>query len=175
MKAAEFTVRAAVPADLEQVAAIYAHYVTTSVATFEEVPPTAADWRRRLDDLAGRNLPFLVAAAGAVVGGYAYAAPWRPKPAYRHTVEDTVYLSPGHTGRGIGSALLGGLLDRCAAAGARQVIAVIADTGSDASAALHRRFGFTQAGLLSGVGRKHGRWIDTLLMQKELESRGPTR
>jgi phosphinothricin acetyltransferase len=190
-------VRAAVPADAEPVAAIFAHYVATSVATFEEVAPTAADWRRRLGELAARNLPFLVAEArvagngmgeaGAGVGGdggfvcgFAYASPWRPKSAYRHTVEDTVYLSPGCTGRGIGSALLGTLLAGCAAAGARQVIAVIADTGSDASAALHRRFGFTQAGLLSGVGRKHGRWIDTLLMQKELmqrelESSGSTR
>jgi L-amino acid N-acyltransferase YncA len=203
-------VRAAVPADAEPVAAIFAHYVATSVATFEEVAPTAADWRRRLGELAARNLPFLVAeagvagdgvagdgvAGGAVAGtgvggggmagdgvgggggfvcGFAYASPWRPKSAYRHTVEDTVYLSPGCTGRGIGSALLGTLLGGCAAAGARQVIAVIADTGSDASAALHRRFGFTQAGLLSGVGRKHGLWIDTLLMQKELESWGPTR
>ena len=208
-------VRAAVPADAEPVAAIFAHYVATSVATFEEVAPTAADWRRRLGELAARNLPFLVAEAGAPGGGvaeawaagggvaggtvagdgmagggvgggggfvcgFAYASPWRPKSAYRHTVEDTVYLSPGCTGRGIGSALLGTLLAGCAAAGARQVIAVIADTGSDASAALHRRFGFTQAGLLSGVGRKHGRWIDTLLMQKELmqkelESRGPAR
>ena len=198
-------VRAAVPADAEPVAAIFAHYVATSVATFEEVAPTAADWRRRLGELAARNLPFLVAEAGVAGGGvagggvagggvagdgvggggvgggggfvcgFAYASPWRPKSAYRHTVEDTVYLSPGCTGRGIGSALLGTLLAGCAAAGARQVIAVIADTGSDASAALHRRFGFTQAGLLSGVGRKHGLWIDTLLMQKELESRGPTR
>jgi len=203
-------VRAAVPADAEPVAAIFAHYVATSVATFEEVAPTAADWRRRLGELAARNLPFLVAEAGMAGGrvaeagmaggrvagggvgggggfvcGFAYASPWRPKSAYRHTVEDTVYLSPGCTGRGIGSALLGTLLAGCAAAGARQVIAVIADTGSDASAALHRRFGFTQAGLLSGVGRKHGRWIDTLLMQKELmqkelmqrelESRGPVR
>ena len=183
-------VRAAVPADAEPVAAIFAHYVATSVATFEEVAPTAADWRRRLGELAARNLPFLVAEAGVpggggpgdgvgggggVVCGFAYASPWRPKAAYRHTVEDTVYLSPGCTGRGIGSALLGTLLAGCAAAGARQVIAVIADTGSDASAALHRRFGFTQAGLLSGVGRKHGLWIDTLLMQKELESGGPTR
>jgi phosphinothricin acetyltransferase len=145
----------------------------TSVATFEEVPPAAADWRRRLADLAGANLPFLVAEASGMPGtvcGFAYASPWRPKPAYRHTVEDTVYLSPGHTGRGLGSALLGGLLAGCADAGARQVIAVIADTGSDASAALHRRFGFTEAGRLSGVGRKHGRWIDTVLMQRTLGS-----
>jgi len=178
-------VRAAVPADAGPVAAIFAHYVATSVATFEEVAPTAADWRQRLGELAARNLPFLVAEAAAAgagpaggggsVCGFAYASPWRPKSAYRHTVEDTVYLSPGCTGRGIGSALLGTLLAGCAAAGVRQVIAVIADTGSDASAALHRRFGFTQAGLLSGVGRKHGRWIDTLLMQRELESWRPTR
>src|SRR5271169_471324 len=168
----EFTVRAAVPADLEAVAAICTHYVTTTVTTFEEVPPTVADWQRRLDDLAGWNLPFLVAEADGSVCGFAYASPWRPKPAYRHTVEDTVYLSPGQTGRGIGSALLGGLLAGCADAGARQVIAVIADTGSDAAAALHRRFGFSQAGRLSGVGRKHGRWIDTVLMQKDL---GPGR
>ena len=165
---AEFTVRAAVPADLEQVAAIYAHYVTTSMATFEEIPPTAADWRRRIDDLAGRNLPFLVAESGEVVGGYAYAAPWRPKSAYRHTVEDTVYVSPVYTGLGLGSSLLGMLLAECERAGARQVIAVIADTGSDASVALHRRFGFAQAGRLSGVGRKHSRWIDTVLMQRQL-------
>ena len=166
-------VRAAVPADAEPVAAIFAHYVATSVATFEEVAPAAADWLQRIGDRAARNLPFLVAEdvlaeSGGAVCGYAYASPWRPKPGYRHTVEDSVFLAPGCTGRGIGSALLGSLLAGCAAAGARQVIAVIADTGSDASAALHRRFGFTQAGLLSGVGRKHGRWIDTLLMQKDL-------
>jgi L-amino acid N-acyltransferase YncA len=174
-------VRAATPADTEQVAAIFAHYVATSVATFEEVPPTAADWRRRLGELRRQNLPFLVALEGqggqadgdtGTVCGYAYASPWRPKPAYRYTVEDTVYISPGHTGHGLGSALLAGLLAGCADTGARQVIAVIADTGSDASAALHRRFGFAEAGRLCGVGRKHGRWIDTVLMQREL---GPGR
>jgi L-amino acid N-acyltransferase YncA len=161
-------VRPAVPADTEQVAAIFAHYVATSVATFEEVPPTAADWRRRLGELSRPKLPFLVALEGETVCGYAYASPWRPKPAYRYTVEDTVYIAPGHTGRGIGSALLAGLLTGCADAGARQVIAVIADTGSDASAALHRRFGFAEAGRLSAVGRKHGRWVDTVLMQRDL-------
>ncbi|MBV9444992.1 MAG: N-acetyltransferase [Streptosporangiaceae bacterium] len=163
-------VRAAASADSGQIAAIFAHYVATSVVTFEEVAPNAEDWRRRLDDLTGQNLPFLVAEANGDVCGFAYASPWRPKPAYRHTVEDTVYLSPPHTGRGIGGALLGELLTGCADAGARQVIAVIADSGSDASAALHRRFGFTEAGRLCAVGRKHGRWIDTLLMQKNLGS-----
>ena len=164
----EFIVRAAGPADLEPVAAICAHYVTSTVTTFEEVPPTAADWRRRLNDLARRNLPFLVAEENGTVCGYAYASPWRPKPAYRYTVEDTVYISPAHTGRGLGRALLGALLAGCEQAGARQVIAVIADTGSDASVALHHRLGFTIAGRLRRVGRKHGRWIDTVLMQRDL-------
>ena len=141
----EFSVRATVPADLTSVAAICAHYVTTTVTTFEEVPPSVADWQRRLDDLAGRNLPFLVAEQDGAVCGYAYAGPWRSKPAYRYTVEDTVYVSPARTGRGLGRALLGALLTGCEQAGARQVIAVIADTGSDASAALHRRFGFETA------------------------------
>ena len=164
----DFTVRAAGPADLEAVTAIFAHYVTSTVTTFEEVPPTVADWRRRLDDLADRNLPFLVADQDGTVTGYAYASPWRPKPAYRYTVEDTVYISPARTGRGLGRALLAALLAGCEQAGARQVIAVIADTGSDASAALHRRLGFTPAGRLRRAGFKHGGWIDTVLMQREL-------
>ncbi|WP_405149242.1 GNAT family N-acetyltransferase [Sphaerisporangium sp. NBC_01403] len=161
-------IRPAVPADLEAVAAIYSHYVTGSLATFEEVPPTVPDWERRLADLAGRRLPFLVADVAGQVAGYAYAGPFRPKPAYRHTVEDSIYLAPGSTGRGLGRALLAALLAGCAEAGARQVIAVIADTGETASAALHRRFGFTDAGLLRQVGHKHGRWVDTLLMQRDL-------
>ena len=136
----QLVVRAAAPADAEAVAAIFAHYVTTSVATFEEVAPSAGQWRQRLADRDARSLPFLVAEdvlaeTGGAVCGYAYASPWRSKPGYRHTVEDSVFLAPGCTGRGIGSALLGSLLAGCAAAGARQVIAVIADTGSDASAA----------------------------------------
>jgi L-amino acid N-acyltransferase YncA len=163
-------IRPAGPADAGPIAAIFAHYVTTTVTTFEEVPPTAGHWARRIEELAAVSLPFLVAEGdGGTVAGYAYASPWRPKPAYRHTVEDTVYISPGLTGRGLGRALLEALLAGCEQAGARQVIAVIADTGSDASPTLHRRCGFTEAGRLTAVGRKHGRWIDTLLMQRELQ------
>ncbi|MEU4890894.1 N-acetyltransferase family protein [Streptomyces sp. NPDC044780] len=172
MNASAAVIRDATHADLGAVAAIYAHYVTETVATFEEIPPTDDDWARRLTELTGRGLPFLVAEVpedtGLTVAGYAYAGPWRPKPAYRHTVEDSIYLAPGRTGAGLGAALLDALLTRCATAGVRQVVAVIADTGSDASAALHRRFGFTPAGRLAGVGRKHGRWIDTHLMQRDL-------
>lgn len=161
-------VRPATPDDLAAVAAIFAYYVTDTVITFEDRPPSPADWRRRLDDLTARDLPLLVADVGGRVVGYAYASPWRPKPGYRHTVEDSVYLAPGWSGRGLGSALLRSVLDACSRAGVRQVIAVIADTGSDESAALHRRLGFTDAGRLTAVGHKHGRWIDTVLMQRSL-------
>ncbi|GAA2453764.1 GNAT family N-acetyltransferase [Actinomadura vinacea] len=165
MTASEPVIRPAVAADLKAVAEIFAHYVLHTTATFEEIPPTADQWRPRLADLTGRGLPFLVAETGGEVAGYAYAGPWRPKPAYRFTVEDSIYLAPERTGRGLGGALLGTLLDRCARAGLRQVVAVIADTGTDASEALHARHGFTHAGRLARVGLKHGRWIDTVLMQ----------
>ncbi|CAM5247667.1 MULTISPECIES: GNAT family N-acetyltransferase [Streptomyces] len=186
MPATTAVIRDATHTDLGAIAAIFSHYVTETVVTFEEVPPTVDDWARRLADLTERGLPFLVAEVAEVaeilgdtdrtvpgdtrrtVAGYAYAGPWRPKPAYRHTAEDAIYLAPGRTGAGLGAALLGALLTRCAEAGVRQVVAVIADSGSDASAALHRRFGFTPAGTLAGVGRKHGRWIDTHLMQCDL-------
>jgi phosphinothricin acetyltransferase len=102
------------------------------------------------------------------VVGYAYLTPWRPKPAHRHTVEDTVYLAAIHTGRGLGRALLEALLTQAAEAGARQVIAVIADTGDPASPAQHRTTGFVQTGRLHAVGHKHNRWIDTILMQHSL-------
>lgn len=168
-------IRPALPADLGAVTVIFAHYVTTSVVTFDEIPPGVSQWRGRLDDLAERRLPFLVADVDGSVAGYALASPWRPKPAYRHAVEDSVYLAPERTGRGLGGLLLRALLADCAKAGVRQVLAVIADTGEHASLGLHRSCGFTDAGRLREVGYKHGRWIDTLLMQKELETWGPAR
>ncbi|MEU7314830.1 N-acetyltransferase family protein [Streptomyces sp. NPDC007083] len=161
--------RPAALTDLAAVADIYAHYVTHTVVTFDQTPPSADDWRRRFEELSGRGLPFLVAEVGTEIAGYAYAGPWRPKPAYRYTVEDSVYLAPDRTGRGLGSALLAGLLGECGPAGVQQVVAVIADTGSDASTALHRSHGFTPAGRLMAVGRKHGRWVDTVLMQYSFE------
>jgi phosphinothricin acetyltransferase len=164
-------IRPARRADLDAVAGILAFYVTSSVATFEEDPPGLPQWQQRLDGLAERGLPFLVAEAGGAVAGYAYASPWRPKPAYRHTAEDSVYLAPGQRGRGLGRRLLESLLTGCADAGVRQVIAVIADSGDPASAGLHRACGFADAGRLARVGYKHGRWVDTVLLQRELQPR----
>ncbi|WP_031469868.1 GNAT family N-acetyltransferase [Sciscionella sediminilitoris] len=161
-------VRSARSADLPAVARIYEHYVRTSLATFEENPPTLADWRAKFAELAAQGLPFLVAQSGTEILGYAYIAPWRPKPSYRYTGEDTIYLAPGQSGRGLGKALLGELLTRGAEAGIRQLIAVVVDTGDPSSAALHLAFGFTEAGRLTGVGEKHGRILDTVLYQRSL-------
>jgi L-amino acid N-acyltransferase YncA len=161
-------IRPAAPGDLDAVAAIFSHYVTGSVITFEITPPTAGEWRRTHGDLAARGLPFLVCECAGQVAGYAYAAPWRAKPAYRHTVESTIYLAPDRTGRGLGRRLLRALQQRCALAGVEQMIAVIADTGDPVSIGLHRACGFTDAGRLRNVGHKHGRVIDTLLMQHDL-------
>ncbi|EFL24833.1 GNAT family toxin-antitoxin system, toxin component [Streptomyces himastatinicus ATCC 53653] len=183
-------IRPAGHADLKAVADIYTHYVRHSVITFDETPRSAADWEQLLGDLTARGLPFLVAELSGEVVGFAYAAPWRPKPAYRYTVEDTIYLAPDATGQGLGSALLGRLIAEAGRAGKRTMIAVIADTGgddtgsdgtgsagtgSDASTALHRRFGFTDAGRLTAVGHKHGRWVDTALLQRPLSAQEPAR
>jgi L-amino acid N-acyltransferase YncA len=164
-------IRPAAPRDLDAVAAIFTHYVTSSVITFEVTPPTAQDWRRTRDDLGARGLPFIVCECDGEVVGYAYAAPWRARPAYRHTVESTIYLALDHTGRGLGRRLLRALQRQCALAGVEQMIAVIADSGDRASTALHRACGFTDAGRLRNVGRKHGRLIDTMLMQHDLTAK----
>lgn len=165
-------VRPAAYADLEAVAEIFGHYVRETVSTFEEVPPTSGYFEDQLDDLTGRALPFLVAVSGPSVVGFAYAAPWRTRPAYRHTVEDTIYLAPTATGRGIGSQLLRALIESSRQAGARQMIAVVTDSLSTPSARLHHRLGFVEAGRLIGVGYKHGRWIDTFLLQRALGNAG---
>ena len=168
VQATDTVIRPAAVGDLDTVAAIFGHYVTSTVVTFEVTPPSVADWRLRLDNLAAKGLPFLVCESADRVAGYALAAPWRAKPAYRHTVEDVIYLAPGYTGRGLGRRLLRALQEHCALAGLEQMIAVIADSGDPASAALHRACGFTDAGRLRNVGRKHGRLIDTLLLQCDL-------
>jgi L-amino acid N-acyltransferase YncA len=162
------TIRPARPSDLPAVAAIYAHYVTNTAATFELDPPDQQAWSQRFRLIAEDGLPFLVAELDGEVGGYAYCTPWKPRPAYRGTVEDSVYVAPWASRRGLGTALLGALLSACSAAQVREVIAVIADTGDPGSAELHRRYSFVEAGRLTGVGFKHGRRLDTLLFQRSL-------
>jgi phosphinothricin acetyltransferase len=139
-----------------------------TTATLEESPPTGEYFEERLDDLTARGLPFLVAELSGRVVGYAYAAPWRPKTGYRFSVEDSVYVAPDATGQGVGMRLLSALVSAATAGGMRQMIAVITEGPDSASAALHGRLGFTPAGHLIGVGYKHGRWIDTLLLQRSL-------
>jgi L-amino acid N-acyltransferase YncA len=166
---AELRVRPAALPDLAMVERIYRHYVESSVTTFEVSPPDHDEWLARYQCATDQGLPFLVAEARDLLVGYALATPWRGRPAYRHTVEESVYVVPWAVGRGVGRALMDELLRRCTTANVREVVAVIVDTGdAAASVALHRRCGFVAAGRLSRVGHKHGRWLDTLLMQRSL-------
>jgi phosphinothricin acetyltransferase len=160
--------RAAAESDVAAIAAIYAHHVRTGTATFELDAPDTAEMVRRWREVTTRGLPYLVAIAGGQVTGYAYAAPYRPRPAYRFTVEDSIYVRPDAQGRGVGRALLAELIDASARAGARQMIAVIGDAANEASIRLHAALGFRQVGVLSSVGNKFARWLDVILMQRAL-------
>jgi len=160
--------RPAAAPDLGIVSSIFAWYAVNTVATFEDAPRPETEWLAVLRDLDARRLPFLVADADGEIVGYAYAAPWRRKSAYAATVEDSVFVAPEHTGRGIGRVLLTSLMTAAFAAGAREMIAVIADSHAVASVALHRACGFRHVGRLTNVGYKHERWIDTVLMQRTL-------
>jgi L-amino acid N-acyltransferase YncA len=166
----EFELRDATAEDLPHVREIYNHYVLNSTVTFDEKPMTLADLRRRFARVQKAGLPFLVAVnpRGQVLG-YAYVTPWKEKAAYRYTVENSIYLGPAATGKGLGRALLQELLDRSKAAGIKEVIAVIADRGADASIAIHRSFGFKEIGHMGRVGFKFGRWLGTVLLQKSLK------
>ena len=164
-------VRDALEADMAAVRDIYAHYVLHSLATFEETPPTLDDMLARRRASVDLGLPYLVAEVGGVVAGFAYAGLYRSRPAYRYTIEDSVYVADGQTGRGIGSALLGELIARCERGPWRQMIAIVGDSANSASIALHRRFGFELVGTLRSVGLKFGRWVDTPILQRGLGSR----
>ena len=164
-------IRPTSPGDLDAVGEIYAHHVRTGVATFELTPPDRSEWLQRLQAVTAHGLPFLTATLDGEVAGYAYCAPWKTRPAYRHTVEDSVYVAPQAVGRGVGGRLLDALLEDCAQSGIREVIAVIVDADGAASLALHRNRGFVDAGRLTAVGFKHGRWLDTLLLQRSLSDR----
>jgi phosphinothricin acetyltransferase len=154
--------------DVAGIQAIYARHVLHGLATFVEVPPDVAEMARRREDVVGRGLPYLVATAEGRVLGYAYAAPFRARSAYRFTVEDSIYLDPEATGRGIGGRLLARLIEDCTALGARQLLAVIGDSDNAASIAVHARAGFRDAGTFRAVGFKFGRWVDTVQMQRPL-------
>jgi phosphinothricin acetyltransferase len=165
-------IRAASELDMAAVRSIYAHYVLHSLATFEEIPPTLDEMLARRRASADSNLPYLVAQAGREILGFAYAAPYRPRPAYRFTIEDSVYVAEGFGGRGIGSALLGELIARCERRPWRQMVAIVGDSANLASIALHRRFGFELTGTLRSVGFKHGCWVDTPILQRALGAAG---
>jgi L-amino acid N-acyltransferase YncA len=159
-------IRAATEADIPVITAIYAHAVRFGTATFEIDPPGDAEMARRLRDLAG--FPYLVAEFDGRVRGYAYAARYRTRIAYRYTLEDSIYIDPEFHRRGMGRLLLDRLISESAERGFRQMVAVIGDSAQVASIALHCAAGFRMVGTLDAVGYKFGRWLDTVLMQRPL-------
>ena len=162
------SIRLSQPEDMVHISAIYAHHVRHGLASFELDPPGEAEMARRRQDVLDAGLPYLVAELDGAVAGFACAGPYRLRPAYRHTVESTVYVADWAARRGVGRKLLEALISACEAAGKRQMIAVIGDTDNAASIGLHASVGFSHAGTLKNVGYKHGRWLDCVLMQRRL-------
>ncbi len=163
-------IRDATEDDMTAIQAIYTYYVTRSCATFEEVPPTVEEMKARRAKTLLRGLPYLVAEVDGEVLGYTYAGPFRFRTAYRYTLEDSIYVAPTVSRRGLGSALLGALVERCTALGYRQMIGIIGDSANQGSIGVHRKLGFRQEGVLRGVGLKFGRWIDVVIMHRPLGS-----
>jgi L-amino acid N-acyltransferase YncA len=161
-------IRASTPLDIPAVTRIYAEAVLNGTATFELVPPDEEEMSRRRTSLVDGGFPYLVADLSGEVAGYAYAAPFRTRPAYAFTVEDSIYVAPAWQGKGIGRALLNALVAECETRGFRQMIAVIGDSANEGSVALHLGAGFEAVGTIRDVGRKHGRWLDTPILQKSL-------
>lgn len=154
--------------DIGAVTAIYAHYVRTSVATFETEPPHELEFAGRRTAVLAAGLPYVVAELDGAVAGYAYATVYRGRAAYRFTAEDSIYVHRSCMRAGVGRALLAALIDSCEARGCRQMVAVISGSDNVASIGLHERAGFEMAGTLRSVGFKFGRWIDTVRMQRAL-------
>ena len=162
-------IRPAKTSDIPAITRIYKHAVEHGTASFELTPPDEAEMARRMSDLTGKGYPYLAGEIDGALAGYAYAGPYRARPAYRLTVEDSVYIAPDRHRRGIGRALLAALIEAAAARGFRQMIAVIGDSPRQAaSIGLHEALGFHHVGILQDVGFKHGRWLDSVLMQREL-------
>ncbi len=162
------SIRPSRPEDVAPICAIYAHHVRHGVASFELDPPEVAEMARRRQDVLDAGLPYLVAELDGAVAGFACAGPYRLRPAYRYTVESTVYVADWAVRRGVGRELLEALISACEAVGKRRMVAVIGDSGNDASISLHASVGFSHAGTLKDVGYKHGRWLDAVLMQRGL-------
>lgn len=160
--------RDAIDADIPTITAIYAVEVTDLVNTYEYDVPDEAEMARRMHDIVARGFPYIVAVIDGVVAGYAYANTYRGRIAYQWTVENSVYVAAAYQGRGVGSALMQGLIDACTQRGYRQMVAVIGEPTNTASIKLHERFGFQMIGIFRGLGRKHGRWLDTVQMQRAL-------
>ena len=165
-------VRPSTDSDVAAITRIYAHYVRRSTATFELEPPAECEIAKRRAAILALGLPYLVVETAGSVGGYAYANMYRPRPAYRFTVEDSIYIDPAMLGQGLGKILLGELIERCCHRSWRQMVAVIGDSSNTASIRLHQTFGFRDVGILHAVGFKFDRWIDTVLMQRELGGNG---
>jgi len=161
-------IRTAVEADLPFITTIYDREVREGTATFELTPPDLTEMTRRFDALRKGDFPYLTAALDGRVVGYAYAGSYRPRPAYRFTVENSVYLAPSAHRQGIGTRLLARLIEECETRNFRQMIAVIGDSANTASIGLHRRAGFQMIGTHPNVGFKFGRWLDTVMMQRAL-------
>lgn len=161
-------------ADLPAIRDLYAREVLQGLASFEEVPPSLAEMAARRRAVLELGLPYLAAELNGCLVGFSYASPYRPRPAYRHTVENSVYVAPGQRGRGVGRALLSELIARCEAGSWQQMVAVIGDSGNAGSITLHARLGFRRVGTLQDVGFKLGRFVDTVLMQRPLDLGGRT-
>ena len=161
-------VRLAAAQDLPAIQAIYAHHVLHGLASFEEEAPPLEEMRRRFEAVTGDGLPYLVAEEQGEVLGYGYCTLYRTRPAYRHTLEDSIYVKQGKQGKGVGKAVLAELILRCTALNYRQIIAVIGDSANAASIAVHASLGFVRAGNLRSTGYKFGRWVDAVLMQLPL-------
>jgi L-amino acid N-acyltransferase YncA len=164
----EIQIRVAKASDIAAITEIYAHHVLYGTGSFEIEPPDGEEMARRMEEIVSRGLPYFVAVDGNTVIGYAYAALYRTRVAYRFTLEDSVYVHHAHMGRGVGAALLARLIPACKEWGCRQLVAVIGDSQNTASVKVHERLGFQHSGVLRDVGFKFDRWIDTVMMQLPL-------
>jgi phosphinothricin acetyltransferase len=161
-------IRSAGVLDISSIAAIYAYHVRHGLASFEIEPPGEEETRERFDAIRDGGYPYLVATEEGRVIGYAYASPYRARPGYRYSLEDSVYVDAASAGRGIGRRLLEALVAACEPTGCRQLVAVIGDSANRASIGLHAACGFTIVGTFRSIGFKHGRWVDSVLMQRAI-------